>query len=57
MARLTEQPLYETVEEYRDSRVEEATRQMRKLDPEELEAELGGYAAGLASRATASSER
>jgi len=42
--------MYETVEAYRDSLIEEARRNMRELDPELLEAELDGYASGLASR-------
>ena len=49
--------MYETVEDYRESLVVEARRHLRELDVELLEAELGGYAAGLASRLPASSEQ
>ena len=56
-ARLTEEPVYGTVEEYREQLTAEAARHLREIDAELLEAELGGYAAGLASRVTASSEQ
>jgi len=49
-ARLTDPPMYETVEEYSESLALEAARHLREPDPDLLGAALGGYAAGLASR-------
>ena len=48
-ARLTNPAPYGTVGEYREHLVEEARRHLREIDAELLEAEVAGYADGLAS--------
>jgi hypothetical protein len=54
-ARLTEQPIWATVEEFREHRLDDARRHLREIDAELLDAEVGGYAAGLASRTSTAS--
>lgn len=50
-ARLTEHPIWATVEDFREHRLDDARRHLRDVDDEVLAAEIAGYAEGLASRA------